>query len=65
MPEFVVVDAEGKFLAGPRTWSKEYPDALVWEIASNARKAAARCGALCEVVEDYGLDSQKSVETFG
>jgi hypothetical protein len=65
MSEFVVVDAEGRFLAGPRQWSAEYPDARTFEVASVAIAAAKRAGVLCEVVEDYGIETQRTVETVG
>ena len=63
MTEFVVIDAQGRFLAGPRHWVVEYPDALLFEKKSIAVKAARHTGILCEVVEDYGMDTQRTVDT--
>lgn len=65
MPEFVVVDAEGRFLAGPRQWSAEYPDARTFTVKTVAIAAARRAGVLCEVIEDYGVETQRSIETVG
>ena len=63
--EFVVVDADGRFLSGPRQWSKEYPDARMFEVKKVAIAAAVRAGVLCEVVENYGMDDQRTVDTVG
>lgn len=65
MSEFVIVDADGRFLSGPRQWSREYPDARVFEVKKVAIAAALRAGVLCEVVEDYGMETEHSVETVG
>jgi hypothetical protein len=63
MSEFVIVDAEGRFLAGPRQWSAEYPDARVFESKTKAIAAARHTGVLCEVVSDYGVETQRTIET--
>jgi len=65
MSEFVVLDAEGRFLAGPRQWSAEWPDARTFDSKTKAVAAARHTKVLCEVVEDYGMDNQRSVETVG
>lgn len=63
MSEFVIVDASGRFLAGPRQWSAEYPDARVFDVKTVAIAAARRAGVLCEVVEDYGCETQRVIDT--
>ena len=65
MSEFVVLDENGRFLSGPKQWSPEFPDARTFEVKSVAIAAARASKVLCEVVEDYGLDTQKTVETVG
>jgi hypothetical protein len=65
MAEFVVIDADGRFLSGPRMWSHEYPDARLFTSASVAIAAAKRAGVLCEVVSDYGVETQRTIETVG
>ncbi len=65
MSEYVILDAAGRFLSGPRQWSTEYPDARMFEVKKVAIAAAQRTGVLCEVVEDYGMDTQRTVETVG
>jgi hypothetical protein len=63
MPELVILDADGRFLSGPRIWSKEYPDARIFDNKKTAIAAARHCKALCEVVEDYGMETQRTVAT--
>jgi hypothetical protein len=63
MSEYVVLDAAGRFLGPGRRWFAEYPEAMVWDNASTARKAAHGVKVLCEVVEDYGLSTQRTIDT--
>jgi len=65
MSEFVVVDAEGRFLGfgGRGAWFKEFPEARTFESIKQAIAAARHTRVLCEVVEDYGLETQRSIET--
>ena len=63
MPEFVIVNASGQFLAGPRQWSAEYPDARVFDVKSVAIAAARRTLTLCDIVEDYGCETQRVIDT--
>lgn len=65
MSEYVILDASGRFLSGPRQWSTEYPDARIFEVKKVALAAALRAGVLCEVVEDYGMDTQCVIDTVG
>lgn len=66
MSEYVVLDVDGRFLGyGPRAWVTEFPEARTFEKLGTAKAAARITGTLCEVVEDYGLDSQKTIETIG
>lgn len=65
MSEFVVRDASGRFLSGPRQWSAEACDARTFEVAATAIAAARRSGVLCEVVEDFGVETQRTIETVG
>ena len=64
MPEFVVLDVEGRFWCAGR-WVREYPDATIYPNRSQAKKAAERSKVLCEVVEDYGVETQRTIETVG
>jgi len=64
MSEFVVVDSSGRFLShAGRSFTGEYPDARTFEAKGTAIKAARYTKVLCDVVEDYGLDSEKVVAT--
>lgn len=64
MSEYVVVDANGHFLGfAGRAFCREYPDARTFEAKGTAIKAARYAKVLCDVVEDYGMDSQRVVAT--
>ncbi len=64
MSEYVVVDASGRFLSfAGRTFTSEYPDARLFEAKGTAVKAARYAKVLCDVVEDYGMDTQRVVAT--
>ncbi len=64
MSEFVVVDASGRFLSfAGRSFVSEYPDARLFTAKGTAIKAARYAKVLCDVVEDYGLESQRVVAT--
>lgn len=65
MPEFVIRDADGQFLSGPRQWSRQFIDARTFDVEKVALAAATRCGVLCEVVEDFGCDTQRVIATVG
>jgi hypothetical protein len=66
MSEYVVIDAAGRFLGyGPKAWHAEFPEARTFEDRAKALAAARHTKTLCEVVEDYGLDTQRSIETVG
>ncbi len=63
--EFIIRNVTGQFLGYGRQWVNEYPDAMQWDSAQKARRAAAGVKTLCEIVEDYGLDSEAVVDTVG
>jgi len=65
MSEFVVIDEDGRFLSGPRKWSHEFPDARLFYERAQAIAAARHTKVLCEVVEDYGVETQRTIETVG
>lgn len=66
MSEYVVINAEGQFLGyGGRVWSSEWPEARTFDSITKALAAARHTGALCEVVEDYGIETQRTIETVG
>jgi len=65
MAEYLIRDAEGRFLSGPRQWSDAWSDARTFEVKATAIAAARRSGVLCEVVQDFGLETQQVIETVG
>jgi hypothetical protein len=64
MGEFVVIDANGHFLGfAGRAFFREYPDARLFTAKGTAVKAARYTHVLCDVVEDYGMETQRVVAT--
>lgn len=64
MSEFVVVDADGRFLGfGSKSWCVEFPDARTFDSKVKAIAAARHAKTLCDIVEDYGCETQRVVDT--
>lgn len=54
----------GTFWTG-RTWSEEYPDAREITGEERALREARRTGQPVEVIGDYGLDSEYTLDFVG
>lgn len=69
MSEYVILDASGRFLAGfalnLAVWTQDAANARVWERVAPALKAAKMTRELCEIVEDYGVETQRTIDTIG
>lgn len=62
MNKFVIVNVEGSFWSGS-SWVAEYPDAETYETEKAARAAGtvARRSCSCEIIANYGLDTERPV----
>lgn len=48
----------GRFLGSSGRWYPEYPDAQEFASFTKACAAAKKTGVMCEVWEDYGLETE-------